>query len=67
MATVRFVSANKPKQWWSRILAPVVTLAGLGALSLVYPQLLGNGFDVTQQAFADDLSLPKLAVRNELS
>ncbi len=42
---------NKPKGWW-RVAAPVAVLSGLGALSIPFPQLLGNGRDVAELAFA---------------
>ena len=37
-------------------------LAGLGAAAIPLPQLLGNGKDVVQLAFLDQLSLPILAI-----
>ena len=41
----------KPKAW-GRIVAPIVVLGVLGAVSSVYPQLLGNGRDIAQLAFS---------------
>jgi len=46
----------------ARLAAPVVALAALGALSIPFPQLLGNGHDVTQLAIAGQLALPLLLV-----
>jgi len=43
-----------------RFLAPIFALAALGALSILFPQLLGNGHDVTQLAIAGQLALPLL-------
>lgn len=44
-----------------RIAAPIVALAALGALSIPFPQLLGNGHDVTQLAISGQVALPWLA------
>ncbi len=48
---VAWADAHRPKGW-RRILAPVVALTILGAASIPLPQLLGNGRDVTELAFA---------------
>jgi len=50
---VRMVSwADRAKpRGWRRLVAPVVVLGLLGAISIWFPQLLGNGKDVSQQAF----------------
>jgi H+/Cl- antiporter ClcA len=47
---------NKP-QGWMRIVAPVFALALLGGVSIVFPQLLGNGKDIAQLAFSGEASL----------
>jgi H+/Cl- antiporter ClcA len=39
-------------QGWRRLLAPVLALAALGLISIRFPQVLGNGFDINQLAFA---------------
>jgi len=39
-------------QGWRRLVAPVIAFSLLGAASIWLPQLLGNGKDVTQLAFA---------------
>ena len=44
------------RQGWRRLLAPVVALALLGAVSIPFPQLLGNGRDVAELAFTGQLS-----------
>ena len=51
---------NRPKGWW-RLVAPVLALALLGLISIPLPQLLGNGQDITQLAFKDQLPLALLA------
>lgn len=45
---------------WQRLAAPLLVLAGLGLISIWFPQLLGNGRDVAQLAFAGQLTLPLL-------
>jgi CIC family chloride channel protein len=41
---------------WQRLLAPVVVLGLLGAVSISFPQLLGNGKDVSQLAFTNQVA-----------
>jgi chloride channel protein, CIC family len=41
---------------WRRLIAPVAALGLLGAVSIVFPQLLGNGKDITQLAFANQVA-----------
>jgi CIC family chloride channel protein len=47
---------------WLRLLVPIVVFTALGALSIAYPQLLGNGKPVVQLALAARLSVALLAV-----
>ncbi len=47
---VAWADRTKP-QGWLRLVAPTIALGLLGALSVRFPQLLGNGKDVTQLAF----------------
>jgi CIC family chloride channel protein len=47
---VAWADRHKPKGTY-RYIAPVVVLGALGALSVPFPELLGNGRDVTQLAF----------------
>jgi H+/Cl- antiporter ClcA len=60
LVAVRFVRAvawadrNKPTGW-RRLVAPVVALGLLGIVSVPFPQLLGNGRDVTELAFNGQL------------
>lgn len=44
----------RPKRW-RRLVAPLVTLGLLGLASIPFPQLLGNGKDIAQLAFADQI------------
>jgi H+/Cl- antiporter ClcA len=43
-------------QGWRRVAAPVLTLGLLGAVSIVFPQLLGNGRDVAELAFTGQVA-----------
>jgi H+/Cl- antiporter ClcA len=55
---VRFVAwadRNKPAGW-RRLLAPIVVLGLLGAASIEFPQLLGNGKDIAQLAFMNQVT-----------
>ena len=47
---VTWADRTKP-QGWRRLAAPVVGLGLLGVVSIWFPQLLGNGKDVSQLAF----------------
>ena len=47
---VAFMDRRKPKGW-QRVAAPPLVLGALGLASIWFPQLLGNGRDVAQQAF----------------
>ena len=42
---------HQPRSLWSKVLAPIVVFAGLGAVAIVFPELLGNGKDVVQLTF----------------
>jgi H+/Cl- antiporter ClcA len=48
---------NKP-QGWLRLVVPVFALGLLGVASIAFPQLLGNGKDIAQLAFTDQVTLP---------
>jgi H+/Cl- antiporter ClcA len=52
---VAWADAHKP-QSWRRLLQPVIALLLLGALSIAFPQLLGNGKDIAQLAFTDQVA-----------
>lgn len=58
--TIATASAHKPKGW-RLALAPIVVFTALGFVSIAYPQLLGNGKDVVQQAFLAQVGVPLLA------
>ncbi|UTI65328.1 chloride channel protein [Paraconexibacter antarcticus] len=45
-----------------RVLAPIVVFTALGAVSIAYPQLLGNGLDIVQLSVLGELSFGLLAV-----
>ena len=52
---ITWADRTKP-QGWQRLVAPVVVLGLLGAASIVFPQLLGNGKDVSQLAFTGQVT-----------
>ena len=52
---VAWASHHRP-QGWRRVAAPVLALAVLGAASIVFPQLLGNGRDIAALAFAGQVT-----------
>ncbi len=60
LVSVAFVRAiawadkNRPKGW-QRLVAPLLALGLLGLLSIPFPQLLGNGKDIAQLTFGDQI------------
>jgi CIC family chloride channel protein len=52
---VTWADRNKPAGW-SRLTAPVFALGLLGVVSYWYPQILGNGKDVSQLAFSNHVA-----------
>jgi H+/Cl- antiporter ClcA len=44
----------RPRRW-RRLVAPVLALGLLGLVSIPFPQLLGNGKDIAQLAFTDQI------------
>ena len=52
---VAWADRHKPRGW-QRFLAPVVVLAILGAVSIPFPALLGNGRDIAQLAFTGQVT-----------
>ncbi len=54
------VNRLKPHRW-GRVVAPIAVFAALGALSIAYPQILGNGKDVVQRVFANHLGIAVIA------
>ncbi|HQT78467.1 MAG: hypothetical protein B7Z80_16160 [Rhodospirillales bacterium 20-64-7] len=64
MAFVRLIAwadRHKPRKAWWRMATPVLVLTTLGALSIPFPQLLGNGRDVAHLAFTGQLGLALIA------
>ena len=53
---VAWADRNRPKGW-RRLVAPVLALGLLGLVSIPFPQLLGNGKDIAQLAFTDQMPL----------
>ena len=53
---VRWADKNKP-HGWQRFIAPAIALALLGITSLWFPQILGNGKDLSQLLFAGHLGV----------
>jgi CIC family chloride channel protein len=58
--TIALVNRIKPNRW-GRVVAPIVVFAALGAVSIAFPQLLGNGQDVVQRVFDNHLDIAVIA------
>jgi chloride channel protein, CIC family len=56
---IRWADKNKPKGW-QRLLAPVAVLTTVGVVAIWFPQILGNGKDISQLLFASQVA-PLLA------
>ena len=52
---IAWADFNKPKGW-QRLVAPVLALGLLGAVSIEFPQVLGNGKDISQLAFTNQVA-----------
>jgi H+/Cl- antiporter ClcA len=52
---IAWADRNKPTGWL-RVLAPCAALALIGVASIAYPQILGNGKDLTQLAFTNQIA-----------
>jgi chloride channel protein, CIC family len=52
---VAWADRNKP-EGWLRFFAPMIALGGLGVAAIEFPQLLGNGKDIAQLAFSDQVA-----------
>jgi CIC family chloride channel protein len=52
---VTWADRHKP-EGWRRITAPVLVLGAIGAASIPFPQLLGNGKDISQLAFTNQVA-----------
>ncbi|KAJ3323828.1 hypothetical protein HDV06_001198 [Boothiomyces sp. JEL0866] len=53
---IQFLDQCKPKQNWQTALYPLLALTILGALCIPYPQLAGNGSNLSQMLFTEDLA-----------
>jgi H+/Cl- antiporter ClcA len=53
---VTWADRHKPPQGWRRLAAPLVGLGLLGVVSIWFPQLLGNGKDISQLAFTNQVA-----------
>lgn len=56
MRLITWAERNKPQNW-QRIVIPLAGLGLLGVLSIRLPQLLGNGKDVSQLAFTNQMPI----------
>ena len=56
---VAWMDGHRP-EGWKRVVAPALVLVALGFASIWFPQLLGNGRDVAQQAFTGLAGGPRL-------
>jgi chloride channel protein, CIC family len=52
---ITWADRHRP-EGWRRLTAPVVVLGFLGAVSIPFPQLLGNGKDISQLAFTNQVA-----------
>jgi len=56
---VRWADRNKPGGW-QRFIAPAVALGLVGVVSLRFPEILGNGKDLSQLLFTDQVGVSLL-------
>src|SRR5579863_5969470 len=52
---ISWADRNRPKGW-QRLAAPLLGLGMLGATSIWFPQILGNGRDISQLAFTNQVA-----------
>jgi CIC family chloride channel protein len=52
---IAWADRNKPKGWL-RLVAPTLALGVVGAVSIAFPQILGNGKDIAQLAFTNQVA-----------
>src|ERR1022692_1912400 len=52
---ITWADRNKP-DGWRRLAAPVLILGLLGGVSIWFPQLLGNGHDISQRTFTSNVA-----------
>jgi CIC family chloride channel protein len=53
--SIAFADRNKPRDW-RRLLVPTLVPGVLGIVAIKFPQLLGNGKDITQLAFVGQVA-----------
>jgi CIC family chloride channel protein len=51
---IAWADRNRPTRW-RRLAAPILALGVLGLVSIPFPQLLGNGKDIAQLVFSDQI------------
>jgi chloride channel protein, CIC family len=51
---IAWADRNRPRHW-RRLVAPILALGLLGLISIPFPQLLGNGKDIAQLVFSDEI------------
>lgn len=56
---IAWADLAKPSRW-KTVVAPVIVFAALGAIAIVFPQVLGNGKGLVQRVFLNQLSLDLL-------
>jgi len=52
---VAWADRNKPTGW-RRLIAPLIGLGAVGGASILFPQLLGNGKDIAELAFTNQVA-----------
>lgn len=52
---IAWADRNRPVGW-RRLVAPIFSLGLLGVISILFPQLLGNGKDIVQLAFTNQMT-----------
>jgi H+/Cl- antiporter ClcA len=52
---IAWADRNKPTGW-HRVVAPMLALGLIGIISITFPQILGNGKDITQLAFTNQVA-----------
>ena len=52
---VRWADRNRPQGSWERFATPLLGMGVLGLVSIWFPQILGNGKDISQLAFVDQV------------
>jgi CIC family chloride channel protein len=58
---IRWADAHRPQNW-RRLIEPVIVLGLLGVASIRFPQILGNGRDVSQLAFTNQVPVALLLI-----